>query len=225
MHELWEPVSDPTIAKYLALSARPGGTSSLWSGRLRALKTVPAGLRNYLAEHFPFYPNLSQAHYLPTSMLKMMDVLNSYFPSHRLIISDFSALPDAVPGVNAPVVQTRFKGTMIPVTTYRVLQGFFDIFFPTNFDDLRHAYLQVVAQSDTHRNHEPSGDQPHASLRPNFFTSGFRGDRARAPTSGDVRILSHAEFLRENGRIEEVQLRDGTNPMLTWYANAKWLLS
>ena len=49
--------------------------------------------------------------------MQFFDVLNQYFPAHRLVASDFSSLPDAVPGLNAPVVQTRFEGKMIPVTT------------------------------------------------------------------------------------------------------------
>jgi hypothetical protein len=46
-------------------------------------------------------------------------------------MADFHELPDSIRGHNAPVVQTSHKGEMIPVGTYMVRQGFFDIFFPT----------------------------------------------------------------------------------------------
>jgi hypothetical protein len=39
------------------------------------------------------------------------------FPNHKLVSSDFHKLADAVEGLNAPVVQTRYKRKMIPVTT------------------------------------------------------------------------------------------------------------
>lgn len=70
-----------------------------------------------LRERLPLAPNLSQPEFVPTSMMALFDVLRECFPAHRLLMSDFHALPDAVEGVNAPVVQTRYRRTSIPVST------------------------------------------------------------------------------------------------------------
>lgn len=40
----------------------------------------------------------------------LLDVLREKFPGHRLLMADFSSLPDAVKGGTAPVVQTRYEG-------------------------------------------------------------------------------------------------------------------
>ncbi|EGX91316.1 COG1565 domain protein [Cordyceps militaris CM01] len=91
-----------------------------------------AALR-WLAANRPFAPNLSQAEYIPTRLMQFFDVLERYFPAHRLVTSDFDTLPQAVKGLNAPVVQTRYNRRMVPVTTPLVHQGYFDILFPTDF--------------------------------------------------------------------------------------------
>ena len=245
MHELWEPARDPKILRYLAMlnGAEDANTSATYSvGIPRRLRLLPGPVRRVLSEHFPFYPNLTKPHYVATGSLQLLDVLRRNFPLHRLVVSDFSALPDAVQGLNGPVVQTRFKGTMIPVSTYRVLQGFFDIFFPTNFEELRQIYGKVMSGFGTEK-----GDAGHglrelpraspmatsASLRPDYFSSRTQA-QAREGKSGletsdlsrrqNAQILSHSEFLRRYARTEAVRLRDGTNPMLSWYANASWLL-
>jgi len=43
--------------------------------------------------------------------------LQKYFPAHKLLLSDFHTLPDAVTGINAPVVQTRYQRQTVPVST------------------------------------------------------------------------------------------------------------
>ena len=47
--------------------------------------------------------------------------------------------------MNAPVVQTRYQNTTVPCETLFVRQGYFDIFFPTNFENLRDMYEHVLA--------------------------------------------------------------------------------
>lgn len=138
MHELYVPATDPLILRYLDLykAARPSSARMPPTGP-GYLNFIPQGMRAGFTEKFPFYPNLTPPHYIPTGSLQLLDVLRDYFPRHRLVLSDFHSLPNALEGVNAPVVQTRFQGTMIPVTKYTVLQGFFDIFFPTDFALLR----------------------------------------------------------------------------------------
>lgn len=185
MHELWEPVKDTRIKQYLSAKDKDTLPSSVPG----YLTWLPAPLRRILTEHMPFYPNLTPPHYIPTGSLQLLDVLASQFPRHRLIMADFDSLPDAIPGLQAPVVQTRLNETMVAVTTYLVYQGFFDIFFPTNFPELQKVYASVM--------HKPVESE----------------------------VLAHDEFLRRYADVTATTCRDGTNPMLSWYANAKWLLS
>ena len=60
---------------------------------------------------------LSQPEYIPTRLMQFFDILHNYFPAHKLVSADFDRLGDTVPGVNAPVVQTRYKRAIIPVRT------------------------------------------------------------------------------------------------------------
>ncbi|PKI85896.1 hypothetical protein MVES_000597 [Malassezia vespertilionis] len=250
-HELWEPVSDPLIQRYLRIrsSVRP---TLLPPGAPAHLNYLPESMRAILHEHLPLYPNLTPPHYIPTGALQMMDVLKKHFPLHRLVLSDFSSLPDAIEGVNGPVVQTRHKGTMIPVTTYCVLQGFFDIFFPTNFDDLRDVYLRVMASppADLATDEKPSEAAASTSHNTSgYFTPTYPPPFAQADgyenyalsparlfsaevipppllsASREARIVTHAEFLTRYAEVGQTQLRDGTNPLLSWYQNACWFLT
>ncbi|MCO5594695.1 hypothetical protein L7F22_048728 [Adiantum nelumboides] len=197
MHELWEPVSDPLIRRYLDLvSATPsslGGSSSSSSGGggRSWLESVPQALRKVMTNHLPFYPNLTARTFIPTGSLQLVEVLAKSFPRHNLVVSDFDRLPDAVQGINAPVVQTRLEGTMIPVTTYCVHQGFFDIFFPTDFAMLKRLHSQVTGAA-----------------------SGAGGE-----------IMHHSTFLKRYAETDKTRCRDGSNPLLSWYENASWFLS
>lgn len=213
MHELFEPLSDPLIKRYLSIIG-----PSLAPLNSSPLRFLPDRLRKVLARHAPFFPNLTEPIFVPTNALRLVEKLKTHFPQHRLIMSDFDALPDSLTGTNAPVVQTRYKGTMIPVTTYLVLQGFFDIFFPTNFDHLKKIYKTVHNSSST------STVDASAFFSPNLngptSTGLSRGGRER-----NLKVYSHAEFLERYAETERLQLRDGSNPLLSWYANAGWFLS
>jgi hypothetical protein len=65
----------------------------------------------------PWRGTLSQPEYIPTRLMQFFYMLYDKFPNHKLISSDFHKLGDTVEGLNAPVVQTRYKRQMIPVTT------------------------------------------------------------------------------------------------------------
>ncbi|CEH17677.1 hypothetical protein CBOM_04074 [Ceraceosorus bombacis] len=223
MEDLYEPVRDPLISRYLQLSRAVRGTAVPISAP-RHLTSLPSSIRKVLSEHFPLYPNLTPPQYIPTGQLRLLDVLRSKFPQHRLIASDFHSLPDAIEGVDAPVVQTRLNGTMVPVTTFKVLQGFFDIFFPTNFQMLRDIYTRVMSD---HFPTQPPQDQDATShsaptFRPDFFYSSARASRGRAQR---VKILTHAQFLEQYAQVDQTRLRDGSNPLLGWYQNASWILT
>ena len=139
---------------------------------------------------------ISQPEFIPTRSFQFMHVLGSYFPQHRLIMTDFDMLPDAIPGKNSPVVQTRFENNTIACDTYLVMPGMFDIFFPTDFGLFRDFY-QIVLRSNA-----------HASFQ------------QRKP-----KILTHRHFMETYGELEQTRLRNGDNPLLLYYENCKFFLS
>ena len=65
----------------------------------------------------PFGPSLSKPEYIPTKLMQFFDILAKYFPAHRLLTSDFNTLPNSCEGLNAPVVQTRYRRKTVPVST------------------------------------------------------------------------------------------------------------
>lgn len=108
--EFYTPHPDPVARRFLRMRHAATG------GRYR-LPYPAHPVARWLAANRPFAPNLSSPEYVPTRLLQFFDVLARYFPAHRLLTSDFHSLPNAVPGLNAPIVQTRFQRTPVPVTT------------------------------------------------------------------------------------------------------------
>ncbi|KAI8807160.1 S-adenosyl-L-methionine-dependent methyltransferase [Cladochytrium replicatum] len=133
--EAYETLTDPLIKRFLTLRGLATSVTA---------PTISAAWRRNLRLSLPFAPNMSEPEFIPTMSLKWLETLKTYFPRSRLVASDFYTLPDAVRGHNGPVVQTRHKGTMIPCSTYLVQPGWFDIFFPTDFEQLRAMYDHVV---------------------------------------------------------------------------------
>ncbi|KAL1925426.1 uncharacterized protein VTP21DRAFT_309 [Calcarisporiella thermophila] len=136
-HEFYEPLHDPLIHRYLSL-------------RRQTLYRTPVLHNRFmrrLRSKLPFAPNMTEAEFLPTKLLLFLENLREHFPQHRLLISDFDRLPDTIQGVDAPVVQTRYRRTMVPCSTYMVQPGWFDIFFPTNFELMRDIYHLVCRPS------------------------------------------------------------------------------
>lgn len=129
--EFYSPNLDPVAARFLAVrDAAASGSSSppaylqqifrrSWGDRLRSISPLQYSLPG-------------PAEYLPTRLMQFFDVLRDYFPEHRLISSDFHALPDAVEGWCAPVVQTRYRRRMVPVSTPLVSYAFVGIMSITN---------------------------------------------------------------------------------------------
>lgn len=108
-HEFYNTRLDPVAARFLRVrqaAARRPYPSPLGPRVLRGLRSAP-----------PFGSSYTLPEYIPTRLMQFFDVLNQYFPAHRLVSSDFSSLPDAVPGLNAPVVQTRYQRQTVPVST------------------------------------------------------------------------------------------------------------
>lgn len=142
-YEYYEPNLDSLVSRFLrvrraASRYQPPRTpiSSPW---------YPSWLRKFRHD-LPFAPNLTIPEYIPTRLLQFFDILSSYFPHHRLLLSDFTKLPTAVPGLNAPIVQTRYQRENVAVSTPFVHQGYFDIFFPTDFELMEDMYRAVTGK-------------------------------------------------------------------------------
>lgn len=204
-HEYYNAHLDPVAARFLrvrqAASRQP--IPSPMGPR------ITRGIRNSL----PFQSPYTLPEYIPTRLMQFFGILDTYFPAHRLVASDFSVLPDAVPGLNAPVVQTRYKRRTVPVSTpfvcsldsllcftlyisfvrpwqltqQQVHQGYFDIFFPTDFNIIEDVY--------------------------------------RAITGKLTQVMSHEDFVHRWAYIEDTETRSGENPLLTWYKNASMLVT
>lgn len=137
---IYEPVTDPLIRRYLDYrrlvnNPIPPAINPvlLSSDTLRRLYTS-----------LPFAPNLSEPDFVPTKQMLFLEKLKDQLPNHRLLISDFDSLPETVEGRMGPVVQTRYGDSMVPCETFLVKQGYFDIFFPTDFEVLKEMYTFIM---------------------------------------------------------------------------------
>ena len=145
--EYYEKQLDPVAARFLRI--RDVASRSPYKTPI----SQPRMLRK-IRHALPLAPNLTRPEYIPTRLMQFFDILHSYFPAHRLIVADFDSLLDTIPGINAPVVQTRYQRRNVQVTTPYVHQGFFDIFFPTNFaimEDIYRAITGKLTRVSSHR--------------------------------------------------------------------------
>lgn len=107
-----------------------------------------------LRHSLPLAPNLTVPEYIPTRLMDFFQLLARYFPAHRLVTSDFSSLPQATIGYNAPVVQTRYQRRTVLVRTPLVFQGYFDILFPTDFGVMEDMYRAITGRLSKVSTHE-----------------------------------------------------------------------
>ena len=146
--EFYEPNIDPLAARYLKLRRVAARAP------VRTPLTSPPGSLRRLYHSLPFAPNLTRPEYIPTRLMQFFDILSNYFPHHRLVLADFNALPDAAPGINGPIVQTRFERRNIVVPTPFVHQGYFDIFFPTDFGLMEDMYRLQTGKLTRVKSHD-----------------------------------------------------------------------
>lgn len=143
-HEGFEQLTDPLLKRYLKVRADTGYKP----------KVINEGWRAALEKLSPFQASLSKPEFLPTMCFSMIEILHKRFPKHHLVVSDFHELPDTVEGIDGPVVQTRYQESMVACSTYLVQPGWFDIFFPTNFELLAKIYQEICGRKaviQTHR--------------------------------------------------------------------------
>ncbi|KDN43230.1 hypothetical protein RSAG8_06197, partial [Rhizoctonia solani AG-8 WAC10335] len=222
--ELYEPVHDPLISRFLNFRSRIRHTSPALAPSLTNNSFMRA-----IRPYFPFAPNMTQREFIPTKLLEFLILLHDkfprhQFPRHRLLLSDFSSLPDTIPGYNAPVVQTRVSDVMVPCETYLVHQGYFDIFFPTNFELLRDMYecICIVGGGDDSQGVRPSPLGSVAGsmkLGSSFFSSkgrrklieGVLSSSGLAVGERKSNVYAHREFLEKYADLDATVLRNGEN--------------
>ncbi|WWC86121.1 uncharacterized protein L201_000992 [Kwoniella dendrophila CBS 6074] len=216
---LYEPINDSLIRRVLAYKRLlPPSESTLPT--INKLLNKSFFLRN-LYSNLPFSTNLSSIpDFLPTKSILFLENLRNKLPNHRLLISDFDSLPDSLKGRNAPVVQTRYGESMIPCETFLVKQGYFDIFFPTDFELLRDIYSIIMNSPSTTSS---ASSTPTSVILPSSATSNsssVKGFKRR-----QINIYKHDEFIDkfgdENEIIKKTNLKDGDNVMKQLYNNAK----
>ncbi|KAI0642254.1 DUF185-domain-containing protein [Trametes meyenii] len=229
-------ITDPLINSFLGLRRYLQHPPPIY----RLLELSPKFRTFYT--NLPFAPNLSPPEFIPTRLLTLLRTLRRHFPRHRLLLSDFSSLPDTIPGVNSPVVQTRYQNTTVPCTTLFVKQGYFDIFFPTNFERLRDMYEHILAQplpsadlAQQVPRVTPLGTTASPLAEGNTFFSSYHPKTRRPPVDGVTSssglpvgerksaVFSHAEFMKTYADLGRTRLRSGENPLLDTYANVKFL--
>ncbi|EPS41009.1 hypothetical protein H072_5140 [Dactylellina haptotyla CBS 200.50] len=161
-HEFYTPELEPRTRRYLELRRRIDNPKhdKLFSNVIG--KSFSETVRNSsswnkfktgLKSRMWFSENLTAPEFIPTKAMEFLEQLNGMFPHHRLLMSDFDYLPEAIEGVNAPVVQTRYRREMIAVKQLFVHQGYFDILFPTDFMELAKMYELLsgkFARIETH---------------------------------------------------------------------------
>lgn len=109
-YEFYTPSIDPVASRFLRV--RDAACLQPFGHPLRSRRM----LRN-IKFKLPFAPNLTLPEYIPTRLMQFFDILHKYFPLHHILASDFHSLPDTIRGYNAPVVQTRYRRRVVPVTT------------------------------------------------------------------------------------------------------------
>ncbi|KAL6309298.1 S-adenosyl-L-methionine-dependent methyltransferase [Sparassis latifolia] len=228
-------VTDPLISSFLALRRR-----LMHAPPIPRLLKASSTFRSFYT-NLPFAPNLSAPEYIPTRLLSLLRTLRRHFPRHHLLLSDFSSLPETIPGVNAPRVQTRVGDEMVTCGTLLVNPGYFDIFFPTDFERLRDLYEHVLSEP---LSMSASESPPRASPLSTTSSSLFVGTdffssyhpRNRRPPVDDVasasglpvgdrksRVLTHEEFMETYADLSKTRVRNGENPLVEFYKNVKFL--
>jgi hypothetical protein len=125
-----------------------------------------------------------------------------------------------------------------------VKQGYFDIFFPTDFERLRDIYEFTLAQppSNSALSTEDLAGRitPLTSTASSFssgsqFFSSYQPSNRRKPVDGVASasglpigerkssVFSHSQFLETYAELDKTRLRNGENAMLDFYKNVKFL--
>jgi len=147
-YEFYSRALDPVAARFLRVR------DAACQDRQYSHPLHPFSWWRKLRYRLPMAPNLTLPEYIPTRLMQFFTILGTQFPAHRLITSDFHSLPQATAGYNSPVVQTRFKRRTVLVNTPLVLQGYFDVLFPTDFGVMEDMYRALTGRLTRVTTHE-----------------------------------------------------------------------
>lgn len=129
---------------------------------------------------------------------------------------------------------------MVPCETFLVKQGYFDIFFPTDFHRLRDMYEHILTEplpvngADVPRMSPLAPSVSPLSAGADFFSS-YKPTNRRSPIDGMAStsglpvgerkssVFTHAEFTETYADLEQTQLKNGENPLVEFYQNVKFL--
>jgi len=139
-YEFFDKPLDPVASRYLKI--RDIAARSNFAHPL----SNPGKRKSSRPQLTPDGAELSVPEYIPTRLMEFFSVLHAYFPAHRLLSSDFERLGATVEGVNGPLVQTRFQRRTVAVDTPLVLQGYFDVLFPTDFGVAEDVYRAITGK-------------------------------------------------------------------------------
>jgi len=162
--------------------------------------------------------------WFPTTQLMFLHILKTFMPKHHVLLADFSHLPSTVEGVNGPVVSTKSvltKGKPFDHDTYLVQQGCADIFFPTNFPQLKYVYRRVCRDM----NHEQVQEWQRSDDEA-WKESNEQIDQLQ-PSADSPLVLAQHEFMGRYAKEFEAhtRTRKGWNPMWHDYANFHFFIT
>lgn len=86
--------------------------------------------------------------WLPTAQMLLLEVLSKYFPRHHFMAIDWNTVRQALPGINAPVLQVKVRVAKDlylrrPIEALHTNAGMVDICFPTDFEHLETVYRRI----------------------------------------------------------------------------------
>ncbi|XP_008787724.2 protein arginine methyltransferase NDUFAF7 homolog, mitochondrial isoform X2 [Phoenix dactylifera] len=191
--EVYKPLQDPLITQCVKIIGMDKDHSGGWS-------RVVSASRRILSKVLP----KPRRAWMPTSCLKLLEVLHWALPKMSLIASDFSYLPDvSIPGDRAPLVSSKIHGSTVDHSNYLDAKGDADIFFPTDF--------RFLERIDHHCSGWLNEQTESKSLK--------RVKKRRTLT------LDTAAFMEEFGLPTKTRTNDGYNPLLDDFRNTKFYIS
>lgn len=143
--EAYEPVQDQWIQNTLNILHQIGYEHPSLKYQLQSMMQPRRSFFGFMSKFLPEMRDPLASEFIPTMIVKLLHVVKRCFPKHLLILSDFSYLPDTIPGhTGSPVVQTHAYKNTVPCSTYLLKRGLFDIFFPVSFPLLEKLYSHIM---------------------------------------------------------------------------------
>lgn len=133
--------------------------------------------------------------FIPTGAYELLRSIRATWPTHTLLLADFSALPPSTAAgaslaTNAPLVAS--DGGNIDHAHYTDVPGQADIFFPTDFEWLAAAYMELGQRVSERHNVVASGpptEEKICEVMPSkaFLTAHGEQEHTRCVTMRQIR--------------------------------------